>query len=283
MFKIFYRGKLDSCNYTCSYCPFSKNKISKSNLMEDEVALKNFLSWVCSRSESMHVMITPWGEAAVYDYYQRALIELSQRNHVKTAAIQTNLSGSIAWVGEADLSRLALWVTWHPDQIPFDKFHAKARQLLDLGVRYSVGVVALPEFVESAKKLREMLPKQIYVWMNAAKEQCINYGPNLLAEIGNVDPLFRLNLNNYPSKNLPCSAGRSSLLIDATGNVQRCHLVNESLGNIYQMDLQDILRVDDTCCPNEVCDCYLGHINFKKALFEDKFGDNVIWRGSPEI
>ena len=39
--RIYYRGKLNSCNYTCSYCPFGK-KSHPTSKMQDKQAWSRF-------------------------------------------------------------------------------------------------------------------------------------------------------------------------------------------------------------------------------------------------
>ena len=41
--RIYYRGKLNSCNYTCSYCPFGK-KSHPTSKMRDKQAWSRFIT-----------------------------------------------------------------------------------------------------------------------------------------------------------------------------------------------------------------------------------------------
>ena len=41
--RIYYRGKLNSCNYTCSYCPFGK-KSHLTDTTQDEQAWNRFIA-----------------------------------------------------------------------------------------------------------------------------------------------------------------------------------------------------------------------------------------------
>lgn len=279
MIDIYYRGLLDSCNYDCSYCPFSKNQIDKKNIEKDKHATQQFIEWIEHLNEDAHLMITPWGEAATYSYYQDALIKLSKMPNIKTAAIQTNLSGSLDWVKNANTKTLALWTTWHPEQVSYDSFYTRLKTLSDFGIRYSVGIVALPKYLEEAKKLRDNLPPNVYLWLNAAKEQEIVYDKPLIDIIHAIDPLFELNLADYRSLNVSCQTGRTSILVDGYGNVQRCHAVKSFMGNIYKNDIDEILYKGDHPCINTVCDCYVCQIHFKPELFKKHFIGNVIWRG----
>ncbi|MDT3443167.1 hypothetical protein QOZ89_26765 [Pseudofrankia sp. BMG5.37] len=71
-------------------------------------------------------------------------MELSRLPHVERVAIQTNLSHRVDWTAGADLSRLALWGTYHPSQVPYERFLGRCLDLAGRGVRYSVGAWGSP-------------------------------------------------------------------------------------------------------------------------------------------
>ena len=48
--RIYYRGKLNSCNYTCSYCPFGK-KSHLADTTQDEQAWNRFIAAIEQLSE----------------------------------------------------------------------------------------------------------------------------------------------------------------------------------------------------------------------------------------
>ena len=72
--QICYRGSLKSCNYSCSYCPFSKKKSSTKELQQDREALFRFVESIegpCGHVQA--VQIVPYGEALLHGYYWEAL------------------------------------------------------------------------------------------------------------------------------------------------------------------------------------------------------------------
>src|SRR4051812_33954764 len=112
---ILYRGPLSSCNYGCPYCPFAKHHETRDELAVDSAALARFVGWVRDQQPTgrqISVLFTPWGEALIRRWYQEALAELTHLPHVQKAAIQTNLSCRLDWVGRCDLSKLGLWCTY---------------------------------------------------------------------------------------------------------------------------------------------------------------------------
>src|SRR4051812_22159940 len=111
---ILYRGALSSCNYGCGYCPFAKRSETKAELSRDRMGLQRFVDWVARQRDcEVSVFFTPWGEALIRPWYQEALVRLSTLPRVRKAAIQTNLSCSLDWLGGCDLKKLGLWCSYH--------------------------------------------------------------------------------------------------------------------------------------------------------------------------
>lgn len=167
---LLYRGPLSSCDYDCPYCPFAKRRDSTAQLRADRAALERFTGWAGEqREDRLSVLFTPWGEGLVRSWYRRALVDLSHQPHIRRVAIQTNLSCRTDWLADADRDTVALWCTYHPGQTPYERFLAKTYELSTLGVRFSVGVVGVPDHLEHARRLRAELPEHVYLWVNAAE------------------------------------------------------------------------------------------------------------------
>jgi hypothetical protein len=165
---VLYRGPLTSCNYSCGYCPFSKRAETEAQLLRDQQALVQFAEWL--ERESQHqwkVLFTPWGEALVRRWYREAVTRLTHVAHVQTVAVQTNLSCGIDWTSACRADRLAFWATYHPTAVEAGTFVKKVAQLRALGVRVSVGMVGVPEFVEEIVAMRRALPDDVYLCINA--------------------------------------------------------------------------------------------------------------------
>lgn len=75
--RIYYRGKLDSCNYTCSYCPFGKKShlTSTANMEQDKKAWEHFITAVEQwKGEPLQLFIIPYGEALIHRYYREGMM-----------------------------------------------------------------------------------------------------------------------------------------------------------------------------------------------------------------
>lgn len=74
---IYYRGKLNSCNYTCSYCPFGK-KSHLADTTQDEQAWNRFIAAIEQwKGEPLQLFIIPYGEVLIHRYYRKGMVHLA--------------------------------------------------------------------------------------------------------------------------------------------------------------------------------------------------------------
>ncbi len=274
---ILYRGSLSSCNYGCEYCPFAKQQQSALELAQDKQEVKKFINWIESNTDyEMTIFFTPWGEALIHSWYQKALIKLSQVNHLDKVTIQTNLSCPVDWVEQCNPEKVALWTTFHPQWSNLEQFIEKCIFLENKKIKFSVGVVGFPHFIPIIKQLREKLTDDIYLWINAVKKQLPQMSAKELNFFAKIDPLFELNTNHYQSLNRFCRTGASVISVDGDGVIKRCHFIQKPLGNIYTDDLQYILK--ERVCTNQACHCHIGYVHLDYLKLEKIYGDCIIER-----
>ena len=274
---ILYRGPLSSCNYACPYCPFAKHVESDEEHAHDARALERFVAWCESNDErDLSVFFTPWGEALVRTRYQKAIARLTHLPHVQKIAAQTNGSFRPDWVEGCDKSRLGLWITFHPEQTSLDRFVAQIEALLSRGVRLSVGVVGLKEHFEAIERLRERLPREVYVWVNAFKRVEGYYSQNDVGFLRAIDHLFEWNNTRHPSLGRACRAGESVISVDGDGIITRCHFIKTPLGNLFRDDLSDVLK--PRLCSNQNCGCHIGYVHMNELKLYETFGDGILER-----
>ncbi|MFC5216706.1 STM4011 family radical SAM protein [Streptomyces coerulescens] len=271
---VLYRGPLASCDYDCPYCPFAKRRDSTAQLRADRAALERFAAWAADSDDQLSLLFTPWGEGLVRSWYRRTLAELSHLPHIRRVAIQTNLSCRTDWLADADPETLALWCTYHPGQTPYDRFLAKCHDLAGRGIRFSVGVVGLPDHLEAARRLRAELPGHVYLWINAAEGH--TYQDAEAADWTALDPLFPYSRHPHASAGLPCRTGESVISVDGEGTVRRCHFVRAELGNLYDGSYRAALR--RRACPLTTCDCHIGYVHLETLPLYDVFAGGVLER-----
>ena len=79
---ILYRGSLKSCNYRCSYCPFSKRAMSKGELEKDEEQWDSFVRSLAEKGHALGVgalMVVPYGEALIHPWYWEGFVNTKTR------------------------------------------------------------------------------------------------------------------------------------------------------------------------------------------------------------
>ena len=271
---ILYRGSLLSCNYDCSYCPFAKAQDSRASLAKDALELARFVDWVKQQPRPIRIFFTPWGEALIRRYYQEAIAELGKLPHVERIAIQTNLSLSQRAIERCQSDKLALWCTYHPSQTPRDQFLKQCDFLIERGIRFSVGMVGNRNEFDVIAAMRDALPEGIYLWVNANRDEQAHYHPQELEQLKRIDALFEHNLHEYPSLGKACNTGSRVISVDGSGNVQRCHFVKQSLGNLYDGSFTPTL---DTC-PKHSCDCHIGYIHMPHLQLDTAYGYGLLER-----
>jgi MoaA/NifB/PqqE/SkfB family radical SAM enzyme len=276
-YHVLYRGPLSSCNYGCEYCPFAKRDETYGELAGDRAALEQFLHWIEQQSHRQFgVLFTPWGEALVRKWYQEALVQLSWMPHVERAAIQTNLSCRLEWLDRCQPDRIALWATFHPTETKLASFCNQAERVAKRGIRISVGCVGLKENFDMIEELRAAIPPEIYVWINAYKREADYYCTADVHRLEAIDPYFRLNNTRHASFRQACFAGETSFTVDGSGDIRRCHFVDETIGHIDDPAWEDCLR--PRTCPNATCGCHIGYVHLKQLKLYDVFGAGLLER-----
>ena len=273
---ILYRGPLASCNYDCGYCPFAKRRDTRSQLAADRTALARFTDWVGRNPDGdrLSVLFTPWGEGLTRSWYRDALVGLSRLAHVERVAIQTNLACRLEWLAEADRGAVALWATYHPGQVRRATFLSRCATLREMGVRFSVGIVGLPEHLAEARAVRAELPAEVYLWVNAAEGR--RYTAEEEAGWTAIDPHFGFSVRPHLAAGRSCRAGESVISVRGDGEVRRCHFVPAPLGNLYDGSYRRRLR--PRACPNAVCDCHIGYVHLETLPLYGVFAGGVLER-----
>ncbi|AFY50991.1 hypothetical protein Nos7524_5268 [Nostoc sp. PCC 7524] len=274
---ILYRGSLISCNYGCEYCPFAKKQQSATELAIDRQEVEKFVNWIAQNSQhQFSILFTPWGEALIHEWYQQALVKLTQMPHVNKAAIQTNLSCKLDWVEACNKEKLAFWATFHPEWVTCHRFLSQCLELNRRGVRFSAGVVGFSQFKAQITYLRQNLPTHIYLWINAVKKELPNLSQEDRKFFQSIDPLYELNTQHYSSLGKTCRAGKSLISVDGEGTIRRCHFIKLPIGNIYDYDWETALF--ERTCTNETCHCHIGYIHLDYLDLDKVFSSGILER-----
>ena len=145
-------------------------------------------------------MVVPYGEALIHDWYWQGLGRLTAGTSLDCAGAQTNLSFSVS--RSVDLYReaggqtgkLSLWATFHPEMTDVETFADQCLRVRREGIRICAGAVGVPENLESIRRLRQLLPRDMYLWINKMDGMERSYTVSERQEFEKIDPYFSREL-----------------------------------------------------------------------------------------
>jgi MoaA/NifB/PqqE/SkfB family radical SAM enzyme len=280
---VLFRTRLEWCNYACRYCPWNADatrRLPAEAFHDDERRLNRVVERVAELPQPVEFFVTPKAEYLVLPYWRAAVGRLLALPQVERVTVQTNLSFDVAaFLDAVESSKLALWTTFHPTEVPpgeVEALHAKWRLLRQRGVPFSVGVVGMREALPLLPELRRRLDPGVYLWVNAYQREPDYYTEEELAAVRAVDPLFDLNNQNFPSLGRPCTAGQRAVYLDDEGDLRRCFFVGTVLGNLFRDGW--VTLPEARPCPRDGCHCYVGHMHIVELGFRSIYGANLAAR-----
>lgn len=277
---ILYRGSLKSCNYRCSYCPFSKHRMSGPELEQDRRQWKRFYESFLERAPSMNIralMVVPYGEALIHPWYWEGMALLSASDQVDAVGAQTNLSFSVsdvlAQVRQAGgiLDKLRLWATFHPEMTSIDDFTEKCRRLAEAGISLCAGAVGVPEHLAKLRELRRKLPSQIYLWINQMDGLKRPYTRQEKEDFQEIDLYFLREQIPAHSNPLLCY---NRLFVEGNGGVRTCNISPLLKANWYELEH----GLPEPECSRKLCSCYLAYGGRQDFMNQILFGPYPLFR-----
>lgn len=263
----YYRGSLKSCNYSCSYCPFSKRAYSGQSIEKDQDAFLRFTDHMVKQQNGGAVQVVPYGEALIYPYYWEGLAALSKSPAIDAVGAQSNFSfpvGQMLAVYQThggNMGKLRLWGTFHPEMTSVGQFAQQCHLLEEHGVSYCVGAVGVPQQIEKIRMLRAALPDFVYLWVNKMDGLGRRYTDGEIRDFTEIDGFFLQELKHYRADITVCADSR---FVEADGTMRRCNISRQSLGNFY--DNSDGVGERPQSCKKKECGCYLAYCNRKGAV-----------------
>lgn len=272
---ILYRGCLKSCNYNCSYCPFSKHGMSVKELEKDKKQWFAFIESLQKQAEKTDIramMVTPYGEALIHPWYWEGLAKISGLSWIEAVGAQTNLGFPISKSFDifekcgGKHKKLCLWATFHPEMTTAREFAYKCRKIAAKGVKISAGAVGEPKNLKLLRQLRWELPKEIYFWINKMEGMKRSYTDDEIQAFLDMDPYFYRELQPHPSDAEECT-GR--LFIEGDGRLRLCNI-----SPAFQTETKSNGRL----CSRKRCSCYLAYGGRKNLVNQMLFGPWPLFR-----
>lgn len=290
---LLYRGALKSCNYHCSYCPFSKHPLSEGELRRDREQWEEFYPRLVKTARSRRigaVMLVPYGEALIHPWYWEGLAVLSQSPELDAVGAQSNFSfpldPSIRQFVQAGgiLSKLRIWATFHPEMVSVGDFAAKCREAGKAGLTFCAGAVGVPGNLDLIRKLRALLPEEIYLWVNQMDGLRRPYTQEEIDGFSQIDPYFYRELQKVKAEPDRC-AGR--FFAEGDGRLFPCNISRFSMGSWREWLPEEAAGREPSLpqtasfapkCARKICSCYLAYGGRRELMNHVLFGPYPLFR-----
>lgn len=279
---LLYRGNLKSCNYRCSYCPFSKHAMSEGELEKDSVQWRRFVQKLTEHAEALNLralMVTPYGEALIHPWYFSGLAALSALPAMEAVGAQTNLSFSVeealdAYEAQGGVcQKLHLWATFHPEMTSVTEFVKKCQKVQERGAVICAGSVGVPKQIELLQKLRRELPDEIYLWVNRMDGLKRPYTLEEREAFSEIDPYFLRELSPPDAAVLQC---KERLFAEGNGRLHTCNISRDI--KMCQEELWESQHWPEPLCSRKVCSCYLAYGGRMDLFNQVIFGPYPLFR-----
>lgn len=260
---VLYRGSLKSCNYQCSYCPFSKHQMSERELEKDREQWFRFVESLVGekpRKEHSALMVVPYGEALIHPWYWEGMARVAKADWIDGVGAQTNLSfplrSSLECFEKAGgrLEKLRLWATFHPEMVKAEEFAEKCRRVQEAGILLSVGGVGVPGHEQELRKLRRLLPESVYLWINKMDGLGRKYTETEKEAFSEMDPYFWRELLPVTARIYRCG---KRIFVEGDGRQRLCNIGKVAEGNWYEPEKSKMWPLQE--CGRKWCSCYLAY------------------------
>ena len=280
---IVYRGSLKSCNYHCSYCPFSKHGFSGQELEKDRHQWLSFVQNYLQQADILGLtamMVAPYGEALIHPWYWEGMAQISALPQTEAVGAQTNLGFEL----KESLNRykkaggkpekVRLWATFHPEMTSVQQFARRCKMLRSEGILVSAGAVGVPDHLELLQELRKRLPEEVYFWINKMDGLGRPYTKEEQQSFMDLDPYFYRECMPMPADVAQCQDRR---FVEGDGKMRLCNLAAA-----VEMDWKKKGHLKKDClhkmCSRKRCSCYLAYGGRKNLMNEALFGPYPLFR-----
>lgn len=279
---VLYRGALKSCNYRCSYCPFSKHPISERERKRDQEQWFRFYKNLIRHAGFRNIramMIVPYGEALIHSWYWKGLAELSQSPLLDAVGAQTNLSFAPETAlkeftqAGGNLQKLRLWATFHPEMVSAEEFAEKCKQVKEAGALLCAGAVGVPQHIQLFWKLRKLLPDEIYLWINKLDGGKRPYTKEEKQRFSEIDPFFYRELRLVSSCPALC---QNRFFVEGDGRYRACNISSPMDTEWYLQEQEE--QNTQIQCRQKFCSCYLAYGGRRDFMNFVLFGPYPLFR-----
>ncbi|MCD7975619.1 MAG: STM4011 family radical SAM protein [Tannerellaceae bacterium] len=277
---IYYRGSLNSCNYTCSYCAFGRKGQQGFNVSQEVKALEGLCDQIAKDfTYPLRIMLIPYGEGMIHPWFRQQMIRLATLPQVEGISCQTNLSFPVDTflkeIRTAGVSpdKIKCWCSFHPEMVKVEDFVRKTETLLAGGIEICAGTVGDPSNKQILRRLRNELPLHVYMFINAMEGKKTALSKREIAFFSAIDNLFPYDRSRVAADWEACRGGKESRYVDFRGDIYPCPRSRARMGNLYGDN-----PAQPTSCGKSICDCYIAYSNLDHTPLHSYMGQGITWR-----
>lgn len=314
---VWYICDLSLCNFDCAYCasgsPETGGGRSRTEMWKTPDGpdrLHRILGWIAKLPYAVGLRLQTIGEPFVSDEFLAAASHMTQEPNIRFVELVTNgslLTGRLGKMRDehnADVAKLALWITFHHTQTTIARLLENALAAKQQGAFVVVNALLFPDQLELVRELHAQceahgLPTNV----DLGQDFNDAYGGHelipLAADVGRYRSQSLITNARMASlsvvaaaspKGLNCSAGHDYIFIDPAGAVFPCfayrrYVCDSQLGSSLDPDFIPRLRAERyrPCAVDKGCTCKEDFLHLQAAQ-QSRAGQRSLgyWPPAPE-
>jgi MoaA/NifB/PqqE/SkfB family radical SAM enzyme len=287
---IWYVSDQTLCNFDCAYCvtqPQRRDAGKRMWLADDGAErFRQIVQWMAGLPWRLKVRLQTLGEPFVSTEFIKGAAWLTRQRSIEVVELVTNGSFRAEqfrrFAAEAEVSRLSLWITYHPTEISAEQLVEAAALAQSLGAFVVVHSLLFPDNREVVARMRALCEERgIRTDVTAGHNYNGAFGSADYVVVAADDPLLRDNYRHETVMNamlaahrntrgLDCSAGHDYLFVKANGDIFPCLPYGRAglplrLGSALQAGFVPPLRRETYApCQNDGrCSCKEDYLHLK--------------------
>jgi hypothetical protein len=238
---VWYVCEQTLCNFDCSYCVTqAPRRQAASNMWLNEggeVRYRAIVEWLAALPWRLRLRLATLGEPFVSSQVLAGAAWLSKQKNIEFVELLTN--GSFRheqfrrFADQADVSRITLWITYHPTEIEAERVVEAAAFARSLGAFVVVHGLLFPDSVAAISHMKQLCQERDLLCdvtaghnYNAAYGEAeylvLGSGHQALSQYRHQAALQAMLAANQGARGRPCSAGHDYFHIRPSGDVYPC-------------------------------------------------------------
>lgn len=261
------------CNLKCRYCYITQHQ-ERHHLITDMKDLSGYIGKKLSNKNiggSALIGLCGTGETFLGDEFIPICIELLKQGHylhIVTNGVVTDKIRELIHCAGQYASHIFLKLSFHYEQLKkynlLSRFAETVQFIDDSPASYSVELMPHDEIISDINEIKKYSMENFGALpqLTVGRDDTEDY--KLLTNLSYEEyyslweqfdsPLFEYKMKMYKVKGKKCMCGQWGFNVDLeTGNISRCTIVNESIGNLYDENMSLDFEAVGNKCPLDYC------------------------------